>query len=457
MRLTSSSAALAALLCALGAAGSRSARASPAAPPAQKTPRPAPTGKEASKDGAGAAATQPVPNGVQGIGTTALPAAGATPSTTGAAPAQLGQPPQQPAPPPQPVAPPPKPPPVKQLGRFDLDLAPAALAALPELGGCQLPIGQPSGHGECALAPNEEKLVKLHFAWDEGKPGGELIALRLVFDPATAPPLTELEWQLSRAWGAPALEQLRREKDQKIFTLQWEDPEHRATLEAAAPYQQPSRAIAIVLERKPRPLPGDLASLRPRPFSGFRVRMARPVEWEGSRHVFVWGTNLTPAQEAMGDAAPAYGTQRGYLGLFKLDAAPGTKKRWKPLWERTLGSDEEDNDLQRVLRVETRDVTGDNEPDLFVELTCPTCAGSTSEVLVKTVSAGKLVDLFGRKDLFRAQVQVEKIGLLRIREPEGEDGVTVTTYGYDKSKGAFVLSHEERRGRSRGYVPAADP
>jgi len=35
---------------------------------------------------------------------------------------------------------------------------------------------------------------------------------------------------------------------------------------------------------------------------------------------------------------------------------------------------------------------------------------------------------------------------VRIREPEGEDdqGTTVSTYSYDRGKGAFVLAREER-------------
>ena len=55
---------------------------------------------------------------------------------------------------------------------------------------------------------------------------------------------TELEWQLTRGWGAPSLEQLRRDKDQKLFTLQWEDAEHRATLEAQGAVAQPSHACS---------------------------------------------------------------------------------------------------------------------------------------------------------------------------------------------------------------------
>jgi len=67
-------------------------------------------------------------------------------------------------------------------------------------------------------------------------------------------------------------------------------------------------------------------------------------------------------------------------------------------------------------------------------------------VALKTVRAGKLVDLLIKRDLFRATIDLEP-GRLRIREPEErEDGraaTTVTTYAYDRSKGAFVLSREE--------------
>jgi len=40
-------------------------------------------------------------------------------------------------------------------------------------------------------------------------------------------------------------------------------------------------------------------------------------------------------------------------------------------------------------------------------------------------------------------------GTVRIREPEGEDdeGSTVSTYAYDRGKGAFVLAREERVAR----------
>jgi hypothetical protein len=90
-------------------------------------------------------------------------------------------------------------------------------------------------------------------------------------------------------------------------------------------------------------------------------------------------------------------------------------------------------------------VTGDNTPDLVVELSCETCGGTADEVIVKTVRAGRLIDLLAKRDLYRAKVEVIP-GQVRIREPEGEDdqGLTVSTYAYDRGKGAFVLAREER-------------
>jgi len=60
------------------------------------------------------------------------------------------------------------------------------------------------------------------------------------------------------------------------------------------------------------------------------------------------------------------------------------------------------------------------------------------------VSAGVLA----KRDLFRARVELSP-GTVRIREPEGDDeeGSTVSTYAYDRGKGAFVLAREERVAR----------
>jgi len=384
--------------------------------------------------GASGAASLPQ-SGAPSIGATGANGSGGAAAPTG------------PSGPTAPIKPPQPAPLVARFGRFDIDQPLSQLALLPELKSCAAQLNDPTGHAECALPANDEKISKLNLAWDDTRPGGDLLALRLTFDPQLAPPLADLEFQLTRGWGAPALEQLRREHDTKIFTLQWEDAEHRATLEAAGPLAQPSRAVAIVLERKPRALSGELSTLRPKPFPGMRIRMARRLDYESQAYAMVWGTSLTAAQESLGESGPAWSTQRSYVGLFKLDppGAPGSlKRRWKPLWERTSG-DEEDNDLQRITRVETRDVTGDSDPDVLVELSCPSCGQSTSEVVVKTIRAGKAVDLLDKHDLYRAQVDARP-GTIRIREAEGDDAVTVSTYVYDKSKGAFVLAREEREG-----------
>ncbi|HYS09749.1 MAG TPA: hypothetical protein VEP66_13440 [Myxococcales bacterium] len=349
-------------------------------------------------------------------------------------------------------APPPRPTPAqavpRRFGRFDLDMPFAQVRTMPDLAECAQALAAPAGRAECALPRGADNLSRVQLAWEESRNGGELIALRLLFDPQLAPALTDVEWQLTRGWGAPTLEQLRRDRDQKFFTLQWEDGERRATLEAQGTRDQPSRAIAVVLERKQVLLTGDFSSLHPRPFPGFRVRWVRRAEWEGQLHAVIWGTSLTPAQEAMGEQFPAWVTQRNYVGIWRLEPAAGSRpRRWRPLWERLTGG-EDDEQLQRVLYVDIRDVTGDATPDLVVELACETCGSTADEVIVKTVRAGKLVDLLAKRDLYRAQVELGP-GQVRIREPEGEDdqGLTVSTYAYDRGKGAFVLAREERAPR----------
>jgi len=333
----------------------------------------------------------------------------------------------------------------RRFGRFDLDMPFAQVRTMPDLADCASALAPPSGRAECALPRGPDNLARVQLAWEESRNGGELTALRLLFDPQLAPALTDVEWQLTRGWGPPTLEQLRRDRDQKFFTLQWEDAERRATLEAQGPRDQPSRAIAVVLERKQALLTGEFSSLHPRPFPGFRVRWVRRVEWEGQVHAVIWGTSLTPAQEAMAEQSSAWVTQRNYVGIWRLEPATASRpRRWRPLWERLTGGEDEDQP-QRVLYVDTRDVTGDGTPDLVVELSCETCGATADEVIVKTVRAGKLIDLLTKRDLYRAQVELAP-GQVRIREPEGEDdqGLTVSTYAYDRGKGAFVLAREER-------------
>jgi hypothetical protein len=341
--------------------------------------------------------------------------------------------------------PPPPSPPPRRFGSFDLDMPFAALRALPALHDCEAALAGFSGHADCALPRDADKLARAQIAWEEGKNGPEIVALRLIFEPHAAPLMTDLEYQLTRSWGPPALEQLRRDREMKFFTLEWEDAEHRATLEAQGLLTQPSHAVAVIIERKQLPLAGEFAALHPRPFPGFRVRWVRKLEYEGQTHALLWGTSLSPAQQAMGEQSPAFLNQRNYVGLWRLE--PGTAsrpRRWRPLWERTTGGDDDD-EPQRILHVEARDVTNDGSPDVLVELTCDTCADTIDELIVKTVRAGKLVDLLSKRDLYRAQVDLGA-GQVRIREPEGEDdqGMTISTYSYDRGKGAFVLAREER-------------
>jgi hypothetical protein len=344
------------------------------------------------------------------------------------------------APAPMPVAP-------RRFGRFDLDRPKEELARTADLNDCAAALTVPSGHADCAVPREPDGIARVQMAWEDGRPGGEIVALRLLFDPQLAPALSDLEWQLTRSWGAPVLEQLRREKDRKLFTLQWEDAEHRATVEAQAPLAQPSRAVAVVLERRPATLTGELSGLRPRPFPGLRMKLVRRLEWDGRLYAVVWGTSLSPAQEAVGEAGPAWAGQRTYAGLWKLEPATSQRlRRWRVVWERVTGDEDEESD--RISRVETRDLTGDGTADVEVELSCAGCGRAASEIVVKTVRAGKLVDLLNKRDLFRAHVDFET-GKVRIREPDADDdqGLTVSTYSYDRGKGAFVLAREERISR----------
>jgi hypothetical protein len=204
--------------------------------------------------------------------------------------------------------------------------------------------------------------------------------------------------------------------------------------------------VALVLERRPPPLQGELIGLRPRPFPGFHLRWMRKLDFDGNPFAVVYGSSLSPAQEALGEAGQNWASQRNYVGIWRLEPASGERRRrWRPLWDRTTGGEDED-DPQRVLHIDTRDVTGDSAPDVLVEFSCDSCGHTANEVVLKTVRAGKLVDLLSKRDLFRATVELEP-GRLRIREPEdhedGRSSATVSTYAYDRSKGAFVLSREE--------------
>lgn len=334
----------------------------------------------------------------------------------------------------------------KKWGRFDLD---ASLAQLSkgELSACASQLVGPSGHADCDVGTEADRITRVQLAWDDARAGSQdLIALRLSFDPAVAPSMTNLEWQLTQSWGAPVLEQLRRERNHKLFTLQWEDAEHRATLEAGAPVTQPSRAMSLTFERKQPVLGGDLSGLKPRPFPGFHLRWVRRVDWGDGPFAVVYGTSLSPWQEALGESGPHWAGQRNYVGIWHLEPQQGDRrKRWRTVWERIAGGDE-DEDPQRVLRVDVRDVTGDGAPDVIIEFSCDTCNRTANEVMLKTVRAGKLVDLLNKRDLFRAVVELDA-GKVRIREPEeredGRSATTVSTYAYDRSKGTFVLAREE--------------
>ena len=77
--------------------------------------------------------------------------------------------------------PPPQVPP-RRFGRFDLDMPFQQLRAMPDLKACA-ELAAPSGHADCQLPRDADKLDRAQIAWEETKNGPETIALRLQFDP----------------------------------------------------------------------------------------------------------------------------------------------------------------------------------------------------------------------------------------------------------------------------------
>jgi len=62
-------------------------------------------------------------------------------------------------------------PPVQKFGRFELDQPLSLLAQLPDLKTCAPLFATPTGHAECALGANDEKLAKVNLSNQvKGKP-----------------------------------------------------------------------------------------------------------------------------------------------------------------------------------------------------------------------------------------------------------------------------------------------
>src|SRR5437667_413193 len=129
---------------------------------------------------------QPAPGPTVPPGRTSPPAGSAGPRTNV---------PTQPAPAPLPAVAP------KRFGRFELDQSKEQLARLPDLKECADALAPASGHADCAVPRDPDRIARVQIAWEDAKPGGEIVALRLLFDPQVAPALTDLEWQLTRGWG----------------------------------------------------------------------------------------------------------------------------------------------------------------------------------------------------------------------------------------------------------------
>src|SRR5438067_1998079 len=97
-----------------------------------------------------------------------------------------------------PATPPPPPglPPVapRRFGRFDLDQPKEQLARLPDLKDCAEALSASSGHADCAVPRDPDRIGRVQIAWEDSRPGGEIVALRLRLDSALAPALTDLGW-----------------------------------------------------------------------------------------------------------------------------------------------------------------------------------------------------------------------------------------------------------------------
>ncbi len=310
-----------------------------------------------------------------------------------------------------------------------LDVRPEELRAeLPA--GCILPAELPStGRLECALPDSVLHAARAQVLWNDGK----VEIARFLFGTASGP-AHEVVKDLIRVWGNPSREiTLLREHR---WLVEWDDAEHRATLESEGPRHE-ERPVVVTLERKPPQPTAEFTTLRLHPFAPFRLKGLRRVEYDGVLHASVWGTSLTAAEEATGTAASGT-TERGYAAIYRYDRAT---HRWHALWELTLGEEDEPT---RLLGVEVSDVSGDGNLDLVLRLACHDCGAAASEIYVKTVRAGRVVDLLAKHDLYRATVQLSH-GEIRINEPgsSGDAAGTTAVYAYDKAKGTFVLMREE--------------
>src|SRR5437016_4942022 len=82
----------------------------------------------------------------------------------------------QPAPAPLPAVAP------KRFGRFDLDQPKEQLARLPDLKECADALAPASGHADCAVPRDPDRIARVQIAWEDSRQGGEIVALRLLFD-----------------------------------------------------------------------------------------------------------------------------------------------------------------------------------------------------------------------------------------------------------------------------------
>src|SRR5690349_9471320 len=77
-------------------------------------------------------------------------------------------PPRAPAAPPAPPAPAPVAP--RRFGRFDLDQPKDQLAHLPDLKDCAEALAASSGHADCAVPRDPDRIGRVQIAWEDSRP-----------------------------------------------------------------------------------------------------------------------------------------------------------------------------------------------------------------------------------------------------------------------------------------------
>src|SRR6266851_2442918 len=64
----------------------------------------------------------------------------------------------------------------RRFGRCDLDQPKEQLARLPDLKDCADALLPASGHADCAVPRDPDRIARVQIAWEDSKAGGEIVA-----------------------------------------------------------------------------------------------------------------------------------------------------------------------------------------------------------------------------------------------------------------------------------------